>query len=281
VNGFPPTRVASLQPSATVVLERIGMLDRLVACTKWCRDVCPDISQLRECRIIADSWSSKADEILAAKPDLVIASVPYRQESLAEILRAGIPVLALAPKSFADIYKDIALIAGAMSVPERATPVIAQMQSAIEDVRTRARNLSRPRVFCEEWGKPIIQSQFWVKELVEVAGGEFVGNPGATVDAESVLAQRPEVVIAAWCGAGDRVPLEKIVRDRNWADTPAAKSGRVYCIRDEFLNTPSPTLIRGLHALAAAIHPEVFPESAGVRRIARTHDIEREQVKYL
>ena len=26
----------------------------------------------------------------------------------------------------------------------------------------------------------------------------------------------PEVVVAAWCGAGDRVPLQKIVRERGW-----------------------------------------------------------------
>ena len=48
----------------------------------------------------------------------------------------------------------------------------------------------------------------------------------------------PEVVVAAWCGAGDRVPLEKIVADRGWQGTRAAQQSRVYCIADEFLNTP-------------------------------------------
>ena len=258
-----------------MVLERIGMLNRLVACTKWCRDVCPATSELRECRTIADSWSSKANEILAAKPDLVIASVPYRQESLAEILKSGVPVVALAPKSLADIYQDIALIAGTMGVPERAEPIIEHMRSTIEAVCVMTKNLARPRVFCEEWGKPIIHSQPWVKELVEAAGGQFIGEPGATVDAQWLGMQPPEVVIAAWCGAGDRVPLEKIIRDRHWHNMPAAKSGRVYCIRDEFLNTPAPTLIEGLHALAAAIHPELFPQPAGLRRMAHPQHAER------
>jgi len=65
--------------------------------------------------------------------------------------------------------------------------------------------------------------------------------------------------VAAWCGAGDRVPLEKIVRDRGWAEVRAVREGRVYCIRDEFLNTPAPTLTFGLQALAAAITPNAFP----------------------
>ena len=123
--------------------------------------------------------------------------------------------------------------------------------------------------FCEEWGKPLIASQPWVAELVQAAGGEFVGTPAATTSAEAVLAEDPDVVIAAWCGAGDRVPLEKIVRDRGWEEMRAAKDGRIYCIRDEFLNTPAPTLVKGLHALAAALHPQLFPQpAAGLKCIA-------------
>ncbi len=71
-------------------------------------------------------------------------------------------------------------------------------------------------MFCEEWGKPLIASQRWVAELVEAAGGIFMGEPGAHASAESVLAQNPDVIVAAWCGAGDRVPLKKIVHDRGW-----------------------------------------------------------------
>jgi iron complex transport system substrate-binding protein len=63
------------------------------------------------------------------------------------------------------------------------------------------------------------------------------------------------------------------MRDRQWDKLPAVEAGRVYCIRDELLNTPAPTLISGLHALAAAIHPEHFPRVPGLRGIA---DVSRE-----
>jgi iron complex transport system substrate-binding protein len=102
---------------------------------------------------------------------------------------------------------------------------------------------------------------------VEAAGGEFIGKPGAQTDAAAVADASPDVIIAAWCGAGDRVPLEKIVGGRKWKKTPAVINGRVYCIRDEYLNTPAPTLIGGLDALAAAIHPEIFPQADGLRCI--------------
>lgn len=251
------------------------MLDRVVACTKYCVEVCPEAADGHI--IVADSWTAKSDEIKAARPDLVIAAVPYQVEALAEILKAGVSFLGLAPRMLADVYGDMARIAGIMHVPERGARMIADMQHEVERVRKAARpraaalhdRTTRPRVFCEEWGKPIIHSQRWVAELVEAAGGEFVGEPGKQTNAETVRLADPEIIVAAWCGAGDRVPLEKIIAERGWQETTAARAGRVYCIPDEYLNTPATPLVLGLKALAWAIHPAVFPQAPPrVRKIA-------------
>ena len=226
-----------------------------MACTKYCADVVPEVrgdTQGSKRVIIADSWSAKASEILAAAPDFVIAAVPYQQAAVAEILKAGIRFLGLAPRTLDDIYTDIAVISGAVGAGERGAKVISDMKAAIEDVRRQTASLPRKRVFCEEWGKPIIASQPWVAELVDAAGGKFLGKPGAQCSAEEIARLDPEVIIAAWCGAGDRVPLEKIASatERGWADATAVRNSRVYCISDELLNTPAPTLVKGLHALA-------------------------------
>jgi iron complex transport system substrate-binding protein len=262
---YSPQRIACLQPSATVTLESIGELDRIVACTRYCLDIVPALAA-RAPRILSDSWTADAGQITAAKADLVIASVPYQEKAVGEILKAGIRFLGLAPKTLAHIYADIFTIAGVAGVPERGADVIRAMQQRIQQVRQRVAGTPRPRVFCEEWGKPIIASQPWVAELVEAAGGIFVGEPARTISSEEVLRLHPDVIVAAWCGAGDRVPLEKIMAGRNWQDTFAAANGRVYCIRDEFLNTPAPTLLDGLDALAWAIHPELFPHPEGIRQ---------------
>ena len=214
-----PRRVVSLQPSATVTLRDLGLLDRLVACTKYCADVCPEVADGSRL-IVSDSWTAQTEQILAARPDLVLASVPYQLDAVAAILKAGVRFLGLAPRTLADIYTDIAAIAGVMGAWERGQNVIAAMQNEIEAVRQRAASASKPKVFCEEWGKPIIASQPWVAELVEAAGGEFIAAPGKTITPEEVASAQPDVIVAAWCGAGDRVPLEKIVEQRGW-DRPA------------------------------------------------------------
>jgi iron complex transport system substrate-binding protein len=259
-------RIACLQPSATVILDAIGELDRVVACTRYCADVVRAVADGSR-TILADSWTADTAQIVATRPDLVIAAVPYQEKAVSEILKAGARFLGLAPKTLADIYTDIATIAGAVGAMDRGEQIITAMQSRVDEVRARTTGNARPRVFCEEWGKPIITSQHWVAELVEAAGGDFMGTPGRQVTPEEIAQVDPEVIIAAWCGAGDRVPLEKIVRDRSWQATTAAINSRVFCIRDEFLNTPAPTLLQGLDALAFAIHPEIFPDTKGIRRI--------------
>ncbi len=265
-SSHTPRRIVSLQPSATVILDAVGELDRVVACTKYCADVVSEITA-RSRIILADSWTANSRQIVDAHPDLVIASVPYQEKAVIEILKSGARFLGLAPKTLADIYTDIAMIAGVVGASDRGDEVIARMQQRIGQVRARTAGSARPAVFSEEWGKPLIASQAWVAELVEAAGGTFTGVPGRKISAEEVARMDPEVFIAAWCGAGDRVPLEKIIAERNWQGTPAARTSRIYCIRDEFLNTPAPTLLRGLDALAFVIHPELFPCTEGIRQI--------------
>jgi len=260
-----PLRVVSLQPSATVILQAIGQLDQVVACTRYCVDVCPEVATGRI--ILQDSWTAQADEIIAARPDLVIAAVPYQEQSVVEILKSGARFLGLAPKTLADIYTDIVTIAGIMGVAPHGEEVVSAMEAEIAQVRLQTAGLPQSRVFCEEWGKPLIASQGWVAELVEIAGGDFIGKPGSRIAPEDILAADPDVLVAAWCGAGDRVPLAKIMRNRGWTGLRAVREGRVYCVRDELLNTPAPTLIAGLHALAAAIHPQQFPLVWGLRCI--------------
>jgi len=265
-SSYTARRIACLQPSATVILDAIGELHRVVACTKYCPDVVSGIAG-SSLLILADSWTANAEQIKSSHADLVIAAVPYQEKAVGEILKAGVRFLGLAPKSLRDIYADVSIIAGAVGACERGDHVIASMQRRIDEVRARAAGANRPRVFCEEWGKPLISSQPWVAELVEVAGGTTVGTPGRQISSAEVRELDPEIVIAAWCGAGDRVPLEKIVADRNWQQTSAARSGKVFCIRDEYLNTPAPTLLLGLDALAFAIHAELFPSTKGIRQI--------------
>ncbi len=256
-------RIVSLQPSITVTLAALGALEQVVACTRYCKDVSPEAEQ-GERAIIEDSWSANGEQIQAARPDLVIASVPYRMESLAAILRTGVRVLALAPKSLADIYGDIRTLASLVDQPAAGEKLVSELRDEIAYTQTITRELKAQRVFCEAWGKPLIASQAWTAELVEAAGGIIVVAPGEQTTPEAVAKENPEVILAAWCGAGDRVPLEKLAAREGWAATAAVRERRLYCVADEMFNTPAHTLVGGLKAIRWALHPELFERPHGI-----------------
>ena len=252
-------RIAALQPSISLTLAALNRLDTLSACTGYCLEALPELAT-RNLHIVHDSWTADTEEIRHTQADLVIASVPYRMESLAAILKSGLPVLALAPHTLADIYKDIRLIAAIVTAQPEAETLIAGMQSTIESTRQRsAQGTQTPVVYCEEWGNPLIHSQPWIAELVEAAGGHFLGTPGAKTTPEAIAAADPDVLLFAWCGAGNRVPLDRVITQRNWHHLKAVQNRQVYCIPDQYLNTPAPTLLEGLACIAAAIHPQIHP----------------------
>ncbi len=257
-------RIASLQPSVSITLASLGRLDLLCACTKYCIEALPELAE-RGLPVLHDSWTADTAEIVATRPDLVIASVPYRMESLAAILKAGLPVMALAPHGLEDIYNDIRLLAAVAGAGERGEELVRSMQAEIEAVRSLYASTPRRSVYCEEWGKPMIHSQRWVAELVEAAGGSFLCEPGAHTTADEIAAADPDILLFAWCGAGDRVPLERVVAQRGWQHLRAVRNGEVYCIPDEFLNTPAPSLLEGLRSIASALHPQHAPHPRLIR----------------
>jgi iron complex transport system substrate-binding protein len=262
-----PQRIACLQPSATLIVSQLGLAGQIVACTRHCAELCPEIAE-HQPLVVEDSWSAQTSQILASHPDLVIAAVPYQLEAVGEILKAGIRFLGLAPHCLNDIYGDIATIGGMLGSISRADELIANLRTTIEGLASVTSGLPRHRVYCEEWGKPIIVSQPWVAELVKAAGGEFVGAPGQQITADTVRDSDPHVMVFAWCGAGDRVPMEKIVAERGWERTTAAREGRIYCIHDSLLTTPATNLAQAAEILASLIHPTKFRVDSPPRRIS-------------
>jgi iron complex transport system substrate-binding protein len=262
-------RIASLQPSVSLTLHHLDALNSLCAVTKYCVAAVPGLAA-RNLPVIHDSWSfGVADQrtLRDARPDLVIASVPYRPESLTAILQSGVPVLALAPRTLAEVLEDILLIARQADAMPLATELVERFQSELAEVRSLTECNPVQTVYCEEWGKPLIQSQPWVAELVAAANGSFLGTPGAHTQPEAVAEANPDVLFFAWCGAGDRVPLARVIEQRNWQHLHAVQAGRVFCIHDDLLNTPSFNLLEGLRAIASALHPGKFRLHPGVKRL--------------
>ncbi|GEM_PF-196886 len=238
------------------MLLAMGAGDRLVAVTKWCKDVCPDLPSLPE---LDDCWTADPQTVMQYRPDLVIGSVPYSADVTGKLIAAGARFVAKNPARLSDVFLEIEMIGRLIGETEAALSLVAAFRARLEEVRKLARSTgTRPRVWSESWPNPLIASPTWVAELIAIAGGEFVPAPAARrVEDHEVIAAQPEVIVLAWAATGDRADPAKVIARPGWATVPAVRDARVHVIRDEWLNTPSLILRRGAEALLEILHPEV------------------------
>jgi polyphosphate kinase len=131
------------------------------------------------------------------------------------------------------------------------------MESALEPVNLLGDE--RPHVYFEEWPEPLITGIGWVSELIERAGGndifeELRGEKQAarrTVTPDEVVARRPEIIFASWCGKP--VQFDDIRGRRDWDKIPAVRHNRLVEIPSDDILQAGPALVRGYAALKREI----------------------------
>lgn len=223
----------------------------MVGVSKWCKDVA-DVGRRPR---VGDCWKLDVDEVMRLRPTLLIGSVPFATEAVEKILEQPVALLAINPRSLEDIERDIRVMGGLVGRAAAAEKLIVRMQREFDAVRRKARRIGRPvRVYSEAWPKPRISSPPWVAELIEIAGGRMAVPAGARVTDEEVARAAPEVIVLAWTAVGDRSKTSTALQNAAWKNVPAVRDERVCVIRDEWLNTPGPPLMRGVRELFRVLH---------------------------
>ena len=262
IRSIEKLRIVSLAPSVTSILLAIGAQKNLVGVSKWCKDVAPTGRLPR----VGDCWALDVRAVSRLRPTLVIGSVPFKPEVVAQLLALPAAFLALNPRSLRTIEEDYRILGRMTNRSSAANALVEKMRSTFARIAARvvARNRQaryvkqRPRVYCEAWPKPRISSPPWVAELVEIAGGRMVVRAGKLISDRDVAVARPDVIVLAWTATGERASPRATLANPNWATVPAVRDKRVVVIRDELLNTPGPPLMQGAEALFRAIHPELM-----------------------
>ncbi|MFN8490425.1 MAG: helical backbone metal receptor [Caldilineaceae bacterium] len=265
-------RIVSLEPSVTATLLALGQAEKLVAVSRYC--VCP--AELNHLPRLPSTWSVQASDVVSLQPDLVIASVPYRTESITELLQAQLDVLCLYPNRLDDVYRHIQLLGNLTGVGEQAVQMVAEMQPELDRLHQQAMRRPRRRVYVEMWPKPPMNSVAWVAELIELLNGEFVPMPaGRIVTVEELQDADPDLIVIAWAGIPQ--PELNLVYERpGWQALRAIRTGQVIAVDELLLNAPGTNLAQGAQQLAAALEGAEDrgqrTEGRGQRTESRTSD---------
>lgn len=265
--GAPYRRIVSLSPSITETLFALGLGDRVVGVTRYCR--WPPEAQQRT--VVGGYLDPNYEAILALRPDLVILR-GEKDEFVQGFRTLGLEVLAVRHQSVADILSAIEAIGRTCGAAAQADRLLADLRARLDRLRGKTAGLPRPRVLLvveRALGVGTIQDAYvagadgFLNDMLNLAGAQnacpktAVGVP--VVSAEGVMQMNPDVIVELMSPerAGGRSHAELLADWRPLATVAAVRAGRLHVVDDEGILVPGPRFYRLAERLARLVHPEV------------------------
>ena len=233
----PARRVVSLAPSSTELLFALGVGDRVVGRTTWCKF--PPAAEAVPA--VGDGINPNIEAVAARDPDLVVLYRSALNATAAEQLeRLGIPAVILAQDRLADVARDARLL-GRLTGTDRAGDSLA---AALETTATQPVPPATIKLAFVVWDNPltVIGAGSFLDELARLAGATNVfadiTSPSAAVSLETLAGRDPDVIVII-AEAADTV-LPGYVSRREWQAVRAVRERRFVKLSGELFGRPSP-----------------------------------------
>ncbi len=244
-----PQRIVSLVPSLTETVCELGQCPRLVGVDRYSNFP----ASVRALPQVGGGLDPSVEAVLALKPDVVLAFTGTRAIERLESL--GVPVVALSPKSSADVQRILAKVGQLLEVSDaqRVWRVIdAGVQAAAQSLPPRVKQV---RVYFEASAGPYgageasfigeVLARLGVKNIIPAAMGPF-----PKLNPEFVVRANPDLIMV-----GERAGHDMAQRP-GWQGIAALRHQRLCTYKPEesdVLVRPGPRMAEAARIMAACI----------------------------
>jgi iron complex transport system substrate-binding protein len=263
----PPRRIVSTAPNLTEMLFALGLGDRVVGVTTYCRY--PE--EARKLPKIGTFLEPDFERIVALRPDLVLTIKNPVQ--LSDRLRNfKLNVVEVNPETVSGIFDSLQAIGAATGAVPAASALSRQLRSGLDELRTTGTRLPPRRVLFLVGRTPGTLDGLigagkgtYLDELLALAGGSNIladtPMPYPKVSVETILARDPDVII----DMGDAAHAEGVPKERQeqvialWARYPNLKAVRerhVLAVADDRLVVPGPRVVEAVVEFRRLLYPQ-------------------------
>ena len=255
----PPQRIISLMPALTETICALGQCTRLVGVDRDSNFP----ASVRQLATVGGGLDPNIEAIVALRPDVVLLAASARaQERLQQL---GIKVIALEPKTHADVQRVIAQLGVLLGLPDasalwRAIDAdVAAVAQSLPKVAHSARVYFEASVGIYAAGEASFigetLTRLGVKNIVPARMGPF-----PQLNPEFVVRADPDLIMV---GDGHSIGLEQ---RPGWSGMRAIRAGRVCRFTVEQGDTlvrPGPRLAEGARTMARCLREKLAHQPAG------------------
>jgi iron complex transport system substrate-binding protein len=247
-NDRYPKRIVCLTEEPTETLYLLGEGERVVGITQY--TVRPPEAK-KEKPIVSAFVNAGIDEIVKLQPDLVIGFSDIQANIAKELISKGLPVWITNHRSVQGIFEFVIQLGSLVGKGKEAEQFVQERIARMEEINREVGTWERrPKVYFEEWNKPMISGIQWVSELVEMAGGiesfpenakEPLAKNRIIENADDVVDRNPDIILASWCGKPFK--KERMLSRENWDEIEAIKLDNIHEIDSAIILQPGPAAI--------------------------------------
>ncbi len=245
----PPQRIVSLLPSLTETVCALGACERLVGVDRYSNWP----AQVAQLPVVGGGLDPNIEAIVALRPDVVLMATSSRAQARLESL--GVPVVALEPKTYADVQRVLGKVGQVLGVQDAQQvwrAIDAGVKAAAQSVPSAARGA---RVYFEVNSGPYAagQASFIGETLTRLGAGNIVPaslGPFPKINPEFVVRADPDLIMVSVRSA------DGLAARPGWAQMRALREGRL-CRFDraqsDVLIRPGPRMAEAARIMATCL----------------------------
>jgi iron complex transport system substrate-binding protein len=255
-----PQRIVSLSPSNTEIIYALGLGDRLVGVDVYSNYPPEAVSKPKMGGMINVS----VEDVVAAKPDLVLASQFTPAETVNQLAEKGLKVYVTHPDNASDTGRAVMEIGEICGVPSRAEMLWNKMSADVSEITELTSRLDAghmPSVLMiitlgnESY---VAEPGSYMGDLIRIGGGRNVASRPVMTPAQIEQANPDIIIVPLTDWTIDTFEGLKYGREPWMQNLTAVRTGNVYAIGYDVAGRPGPRIGYAAREMARIIHPELF-----------------------